>query len=298
MEYSNQLAIKQPISNEITSNSTALCPHCHNQFALSVPPPRKSKNKHLWQDALNVLDRTEALSLARKAVHWAENPVLARPGKPGPKQLYEDATILLTFLVSKLWHLSYEEMLAWLHNWPALAQSLGYPTQSATGQVRIISLGSYSKRLRSISLSVYFAFFVLLVRQLTLKGVLAGRDLIINSTILRSWSLHDAYCAVSYKYKDVNKRFGVKVHTLIDRVSGLPVMLSLSPANANDGPFGLPLLQAAIQLYGFKLSIVRADAAYHSNALYRWVVGRMGAIWAVVPICAGAVRSSWWRENK
>lgn len=285
MEYNNQLTVRQPASacGEVTfdNEKTTLCPYCQNHFALSVAPPRKPKNKHLWQDALAVLERTQALSLARKAVQWAGPPALCRPGKPGPKMVYEDATILLTFLIAKLWHLSYEEMLAWLHNWPSLALALGYPAQSGSGKVRIISLGSYSKRLRAITLSVYLAFFVLLVRTLAAKGIIAGRDLIIDSTILRGWSLHDAYCAISYKYKDVNKRFGIKVHTLIDRGSGLPVMLSISPANANDGPFGLPLLQAAIQLYGFKLSILRADAAYHSLALYRWVVGRMGAIWAV-----------------
>jgi hypothetical protein len=122
---------------------------------------------------------------------------------------------------------------------------------------------------------------VLLVRQLLKAGVLAGRDLIIDSTVLRAWSLRDAYCAVSYKYKDINKRFGVKVHTVIDRVTGLPLMLAVSPANCNDSPFGLPLLRAAVQVYGLDLQIVRADAAYHCANLYHWVVRQVGAIWAV-----------------
>lgn len=111
--------------------------------------------------------------------------------------------------------------------------------------------------------------------------MLGGRDLILDSTILRAWSLRDTYCAVSYKYKDVNKRFGVKVHTVLDRLSSLPLMFSLSPANANDVPFALPLLKAAVQLYGLQLQVVRADAAYQCAALYNWVVKQVGAIWAV-----------------
>jgi hypothetical protein len=279
MKYSNSLARGQINDGDALAVQKELCPHCHQP--LSLPPPRKSKNKHLWVDAVALLERTQALELARQAVQWAEKPLLSKKSKPGPKPIYTDGTVLVTFLVAKLWHLSYEEMLAWLHNWPRLAYALGYAANPKTGQLQIISLGSYSKRLRALSLTVYFAFFVLLVRQLLRAGLLAGRDLIIDSTILRAWSLQDAYCAVSYKYKDVNKRFGVKVHTVIDRVSGLPIILALSPANPNDGPFALPLLKAAVQLYGLNLQIVRGDAAYHCAALYAWVVKQMGAIWAV-----------------
>jgi hypothetical protein len=246
-----------------------------------VPPPRKAKKKHLWIDPLVLVEGTQALRLAQQAVEWAERPLLSNRAKAGRKPTYSAATVLLTFLVAKLWHLSYEEMLAWLANWPSLAYALGYGNNPKDGQLQIISLGSYSKRLRALSLTVYFVFFVLLVRQLLKAGAMAGRDLIVDSTILRAWSLTDAYCAVSYKYKDVNKRFGVKVHTVLDRVSGLPIIFSLTPANPNDGPFALPLLKAVVALYGVNLQIVRADAAYHSAALYHWVVNQMGAIWAV-----------------
>lgn len=279
MKYSNSLVTEQITPGKLVLPAHEICAHCHQP--LSVPPPRKAKNKHLWVDAVALLQGTQALALAQKAVEWAEKPILAHKGRSGAKPTYTDATVLLTFLIAKLWHLSYEEMLAWLHNWPLLAQALGYPTDPKTAQLRLISLGSYSKRLRAISLTVYFAFFVLLVRQLLRNGVLAGRDLIIDSTILRAWSLADAYCAVSYKYKDVNKRFGVKVHTVIDRISGLPIMLSVSPANSNDGPFALPLLQGAVQLYNLNIAIVRGDAAYHCAAVYQWVVVQIKAIWAV-----------------
>jgi hypothetical protein len=199
----------------------------------------------------------------------------------GAPRQYKDATVLLTFLIAKLWHLSYEEILAWLANWSQLALALGYPTDPKTGQVRVISLGSYSKRLAALSLSVYFVFFVLLVSQLVKAGIIRGHDLIIDSTICRAWSKQDPYCAISYKYRDVNKRFGFKVHTLLDRLSGLPVMLALSPANANDSPFALPLLQAAQYFWNFRVKIVRGDAAYHCKALWDYVVVQLGAIWAI-----------------
>lgn len=172
-------------------------------------------------------------------------------------------------------------MLAWLANWPALAQTLGYPTDKITGQVRVISLGSYSKGLSALGLAPFLIFFVLLVRQLVWAGIIGGRDLISDSTIMRAWSQSDPWCAVSYKYKDVNKRFGFKVHTLLDRVSGLPVLCCTSPANAHDSPFALPLLRRAVALFGFKIAIFRADAAYDTREIWHYIVQIHHGIWAV-----------------
>lgn len=283
MEYNNQLSLSPTSVTGLAVPEQLICGHCQTRLnEPSVPPPRKPKNKRLWVDAVQVLELTQALALAQKAVEWSERPLLNQSGRGrGAPRIYSDATVLLTFLIAKLWHLSYEEMLGWLLNWPRLAQTLGYPTNPKTGRLRLISLGSYSKRLASLSLKVYFAFFVLLVGQLVKAGIISGYDLIMDSTIVRAWSESDSYCAISYKYRDVNKRFGFKVHTLLDRVSGLPVMVGLSPANAHDGPFALPLLQAAQHFFKFRVGIVRGDAAYHSKALWCYVVGHLRAIWAV-----------------
>lgn len=236
MEYNNQITLWQDppptalAQVEIVTVAEAnpsgqlpvVCGHCQQALGenLSVPPPRKPKKRRLWVDAIEVIQRTSALDLARRAVEWTQPrpPCLDNAtGKPSTKakveakrkrgapQVYSDATVLLTFLIAKLWHLSYEEMLGWLANWPRLAQTLGYPTDARTGRVRIISLGSYSKRLAALSLQVYFAFFVLLVGQLARAGVIKGYDLIVDSTIVRAWSNSDAYCPISYKYRDVNK---------------------------------------------------------------------------------------------
>jgi hypothetical protein len=283
MEYNNQLALSPTAVTMPTASQELICPHCQTRLTeQSVPPPRKPKTKRLWVDAVQVLELTQALALAKKAVEWTEQPLLKRSGRTrGAPKVYSDATVLLTFLIAKLWHLSYEEMLGWLGAWPRLARALGYPKDAKTGRLRLISLGSYSKRLASLNLKVYFAFFVLLVGQLVKAGIISGYDLIMDSTIVRAWSQSDRYCAISYKYRDVNKRFGIKVHTLLDRISGLPIMVGLSPANANDGPFGLPLLQAAIHFFKLRVGIVRGDSAYDSKALWHYVVRQLGAIWAV-----------------
>lgn len=283
MEYNNQLALSPTAVTVATVSESLICPHCQTRLnEESVPPPRKPKNKRLWVDAVQVLQLTQALALAQKAVEWSERPLLKGSGrKRGAPRVYSDATVLLTFMIAKLWHLSYEEMLGWLSNWSRLAIALGYPTEPKTGRLRLISLGSYSKRLAGLNLKVYFAFFVLLIGQLVKAGIISGYDLIMDSTIVRAWSASDSYCAISYKYRDVNKRFGIKVHTLLDRVSGLPVMIGLSPANANDGPFALPLLQSAVYFFKFRVGIVRGDAAYDTKALWHYVVGHLKAIWAV-----------------
>jgi hypothetical protein len=260
-----------------------ICPHCQASFETAPPPPRKKRKRPLWINVVQVVEKTQALPLARKAIEMGQANQLAGQtsrGRGAPR-VYEDATILLTFIIAKLWHLSYEEILSWLGNWPELAVVLGYPLEPKTGQPRIISLGSYSKRLAALSLKVYFAFFVLVVGHLIKAGVITGHDLILDSTIVRAWSESDTYCAVSYKYRDANKRFGIKVHTVLDRLSGLPIMLRISPANANDSPFALPMLRAIETLWKLPVRIVRADAAYPSKALWDYVVSHLKAIWAV-----------------
>src|SRR5438270_7015542 len=154
MEYNNQLALSPTPGTFPSVPEQLICPHCQTRLSEeSVPPPRKPRNKRLWVDAIQVLELTQALALAQKAVEWTERPLLNRPGRGrGAPRVYSDATVLLTFLIAKLWHLSYEEMLGWLANWPRLAHSLGYPTDRKTGQLRLISLGSYSKRLSSLTL--------------------------------------------------------------------------------------------------------------------------------------------------
>src|SRR5690349_3612838 len=99
MEYNKQLSLRPASEMTLTSSGLRICPHCQAQLnEESVPPPRKPKNKRLWIDAVEVLQLTQALALAQKAVEWTERPQRYRP-KRGAPQVYSDATVLLTFLI-------------------------------------------------------------------------------------------------------------------------------------------------------------------------------------------------------
>ena len=69
MEYNNQLALSPTPVTVPTVPAELLCPHCRTRLnEQSVSPPRKPKNKRLWVDAVQVLELTQALALAQKAV--------------------------------------------------------------------------------------------------------------------------------------------------------------------------------------------------------------------------------------
>jgi len=75
---------------------------------------------------------------------------------------------------------------------------------------------------------------------------------------------------------------GYRVHTLLCRGSGLPLLFLLSPANVHDAPFAQPLLALAVRLYGLRRRIVRLDAGYWGLRLITWIHTVLGAV-AVVP---------------
>jgi transposase len=75
---------------------------------------------------------------------------------------------------------------------------------------------------------------------------------------------------------------GYRVHTLLCRGSGLPLLFLLSPANVHDAPFARPLLEGAQRLYGLHPRIVCLDAGYWGLRLIAWIHATLGAV-AVVP---------------
>ena len=58
---------------------------------------------------------------------------------------------------------------------------------------------------------------------------------------------------------------------MICRSSYLPLFLVIAPANAADGPLAIPMPAATVLLYGVKVWIVRADAAYFNYAFLGFV---------------------------
>jgi Transposase DDE domain len=75
---------------------------------------------------------------------------------------------------------------------------------------------------------------------------------------------------------------GYRVHTLLCRGSGLPLLFFLAPANGHDAPFAQPLLAWAVRLYGLHPRVVRLDAGYWGLRLIAWIHMTLGAV-AVVP---------------
>lgn len=66
--------------------------------------------------------------------------------------------------------------------------------------------------------------------------------------------------------------FGYKVHTLLDRVSRLPLFFLVTPANCHDLPIAYLVLWLAKTLLWLPIRVVRADAAYWGLAFIQFVV--------------------------
>ena len=122
-----------------------------------------------------------------------------------------------------------------------------------------------------------FSDLLRLVWVLISRGVIAGRDWMLDSTIIDAFSRQDEQASWSF-----SKRFGYKVHMLICRDSLLPLMLLVSPANRNDAPWAVPLMALAYSLFRLPVNIVRAGAAYFTHDILTFITTILGAIPRVV----------------
>src|SRR5262249_18524179 len=75
---------------------------------------------------------------------------------------------------------------------------------------------------------------------------------------------------------------GYRIHTVLCRGSGLPLLFFLAPANGHAAPFAQPLLALTVRLYGVRPRVVRLDAGYWGLPLIAWLHRALGAV-AVVP---------------
>jgi DDE family transposase len=187
-------------------------------------------------------------------------PALAT-GHGGRPVSYSDATVLVTLLVMMVWQLSPETMVKRLRRWSPLALACGYQA----GQ--IMSSSQLRRRRDRLGLWTYFWTFCALVWVLKTRGLIVGKDWVIDSTIIDAFSPNDAQAGWSF-----SKRFGYKVHLLLCRDSLLPLMLLLSPANRNDALWAVPLMLLAQRLFGFAVQVVRADAAYFTTPILNFIV--------------------------
>ena len=132
-----------------------------------------------------------------------EKKSLPKAPYEGRKEIYSDVSIFITALVMKVWKLSLGEITRRLKLYPQLAVACGYQPS------RIISKSHLSRRLRCLGPLPFLLYFIYLVCQLIREGVIAGKDLVIDSTTVLAWYRNDAEAGWSYA-----KKFGYKVHTV------------------------------------------------------------------------------------
>jgi hypothetical protein len=208
-------------------------------------------------------------ALIIKLAGWWRPALPAAPG--GRPRTYGDESILVTIFVMSIWQLSPESMVRRMKRWSALALACGFAPDS------VISASQLRRRRDKLGIWVYFVTFCLLVAILIRRGVILGRDWVIDSTIIDACTLQDTDANWSF-----SKRFGYKVHLLICRHSLLPIMFLVSPANANDGPWAPRLMALAHHLFALPVTVVRADAAYFTKAILAFIVNVLGATPKVV----------------
>lgn len=241
---------------------------------------RMQQVKHLWLEPSDLLILIQAHALAEWAMAWSYRlwPALQPAPGPGAPYVYADAVVLLTVIVMRLWCKGYESFTDWLSANEKLATSLGYTAHTPAGRVRTISSSQLWKRTQRLGVLPFFLFFVGLVWQLTRLGLVQGRDLILDSSLLQAWLHDDTEAAWSFHTRWKPSTFGYKIHTVLCRFCDLPVMFLLTPANRNDCLWAIPLLLLTVAFYGFQVLIVRADAAYFTAAIVNFVVYVLHAV--------------------
>jgi hypothetical protein len=115
-------------------------------------------------------------------------------------------------------------------------------------------------------------------------GLTCARDLVIDSAPILAWRRADADAAVGHApaHHPRPLLLSYRLHTLLCRRTGLPLLFHLSRANVHDAPFARPLLELAVRLFALRPRVIRLDAAYWSLKLISWIHTVLGAR-AVIP---------------
>jgi hypothetical protein len=192
------------------------------------------------------------------------------PRGPGGKpQQYRDASILLMALVQTVWRKSYEQIVDYVATHEGLGLALGFSQGT-------ISKGQYWARRAVLGLLPFLFFFLGLVGQLIRLGVITGQALIVDSTLLSAW-YHADPGATWQKYAKKAAVFGYKVHAVLCAQHTLPVFVLVTPAHVHDSRVGWFIVLVTAVLYGFRVLVVYADAAYFERRFFRIVHDILGA---------------------
>jgi transposase len=111
-----------------------------------------------------------------------------------------------------------------------------------------------------------------------------AHDLILDSAPILAWRHADPDAAVGHApaHHPRPLLLGYRLHTLLCRGTGLPLLFHLSRANVHDAPFARPLLELAVRLFAVRPRVIRLDAAYWGLKLIAWIHTTLGAS-AVIP---------------
>lgn len=232
--------------------TTILCPFPH--FDLDPLPGKPRGKLQLTPEAF--LTAIHGQALAEWALNEArrfQQPRLPK-GPGGRPSRYRDSSILLMAVVQTVWRKSYEAIIDQVSARPSLAQALGF------GE-RVISQGQYWERRKQLGVLPFLFFFLALVAQLVRMGVITGKSLIVDSSLLSAWRAEDPG-ARWQKYAGKKAVFGYKVHTVLCAQSDLPVFMLLTPAHPHDSQVGWFVVLVAALLFHFSVQVVYADAAY------------------------------------
>jgi hypothetical protein len=266
---------------------------CEDIVPIPPPPYHRARAKVLLAlhlDALTLITRLQLLALCRLAVRLAHRrcppPLPSGPG--GRPRRYSEESLLLLALLRTLWRLSYQDLHDWLVAWPALAVACGLPCD-AQGHPYVPSASQQCRRGASSGAPPCESLLVVLVRLARHQRLISGRDLIVDSAPILAWRRCDPDAAVGHAphhhaphHHARPLLLGYRVHTLLCRGSGLPLLFFLAPANGHDAPFARPLLAWAVRLYGLRPRVIRLDAGYWGLRLIAWIHTVLGAV-AVVP---------------
>src|SRR5258706_571299 len=258
---------------------------CAHQAPIPPPSYHPAMARALHLDALTLVRRLQLLEVCRVAVQLAQRqcppPLPAGPG--GAPRVYAEESLLLLALLRTLWRLTYQEVHDWLCAWPTLALACGL-LPGPDGRPRVPSKAQQSKRLRAAGAPPSEMLFVLLVRAGLWMGLTRGRDLIIDSAPILAWRRADPDAAVGHAPAHHPRALllGYRVHTLLCRGTGLPLLFRLSTAKVHDAPFARPLLELAVRLLCIRPRVIRLDAGYWGLKLIAWIHTVLGAQ-AVIP---------------
>jgi hypothetical protein len=141
-----------------------------------------------------------------------------------------------------------------------------------------------SKRLRAAGAPASETLFVLLVRAGFSMGLTHARDVILDSAPILAWRHADVDAAIGHAPAHHPRPLlrGYRLHTLLCRGTGLPLLFLLSRANVHDAPFARPLLELAVRLFAMQPRVIRLDAGYWGLKLIAWIHTVLGAQ-AVMP---------------